>query len=257
VTAFPSSHYRVGRLGAVDLAVLHTAEVTVDRFHLARSMAASSRLVSCHSIVDDLGRLDVLPFTDTAYAAPGANADGDQLELCGLASWDRATWLNRHHGMVDQAARWAAERCRARGLPPVILTPEQLRADRRGITTHAAVSAAFHRSTHTDPGKGFPLDVFLGLVKDHLTVARPGPAPPAVRVAPPWPGVVLRVGSSGTAVSTWQRQMRRRGWTIVVDGRFGPASAKVASAFQADKHLHVDGRVGRDTWRATWAAPVT
>lgn len=252
-TAFPPSHYRSGRLGDVDLAVIHTSEVVVSRFQLAKSMANGDRAVSCHSIVDEQGRLDVLPFTDTAYAAPGANADGDQLEVIGLSSWSRTTWLRSHKGAIEQAARWTADRCRARRLPVVLLGPAELRADKRGVTTHAAVSAAFHRSTHTDPGKGFPLDVMLARVKALLT-ARPTPQP--TRAIPPYRGL-LTVGSHGDAVTIWQRQMRRRGWTIGVDGAFGAESASVAAAFQADKGLHVDGKVGPDTWRASWAAPVT
>lgn len=258
MTGFPAGHYREGRLGDVDLAVIHTAEVTVDRFQLARSMAHSDRPVSCHSIVDHQGRLDVLPFTDTAYAAPGANADGDQLEICGLASWSRSTWLSTaHKGLVEQAARWTAERVKARRLPVALLDADDLKADRRGITTHAAVSAAFRRSSHTDPGKGFPLDVMLARVKALLTPAKPSPPPVPKRAIPPYPGRVLAVGSHGAAVTTWQRQMRRRGWTIAVDGAFGHQSASVAAAFQQQVRLHVDGKVGPDTWRASWAAPVT
>lgn len=258
MTAFPASHYRAGRLGDVDLAVIHTSEVLVSRFQLAKSMANSDRAVSCHSIVDAQGRLDVLPFTDTAYAAPGANADGDQLEVIGLSRWTRADWLSKaNKPRVEQAARWTAERCRARRLPPVLLDASALRADLRGVTSHAAVSLAFRRSSHTDPGRGFPFDVMLARVKALLTPTAPTPPPRSVRTAPPYPGHVLTVGSHGTAVTTWQRQMRRRGWSITVDGSFGPASAAVAAAFQRDKRLHVDGKVGPDTWRATWAAKVT
>jgi N-acetyl-anhydromuramyl-L-alanine amidase AmpD len=252
-TAFPAGHYREGRLGDVDLAVLHTSEVLVSRFQLAKSMANSDRAVSCHSIVDAQGRLDVLPFTDTAYAAPGANADGDQLEVIGLSKWSRATWLRSHRPELEQTARWLADRCRARRLPVVLLGPAELRADRRGITTHAAVSAAFHRSTHTDPGSGFPLDTVLARVKVLLT-ARPTPLP--TRAVPPYRGM-LTVGSHGDAVTQWQRQMRRRGWAIEVDGAYGEQSATIAATFQHEKGLHVDGKVGRETWAATWSSPVT
>ena len=56
---------------------------------------------------------------------------------------------------------------------------------------------------------------------------------------------------------TWQAQMRRRGWTIAVDGLYGPQTAKVARAFQAEKRLAVDGLIGPATWAAAWTAPVT
>lgn len=256
-TAFPATHYHAGRITDVDLAVVHTSEVLVSRFQLAQSMAAGSRLVSCHSIVDEQGRLDVLPFTDTAFAAPGANADGDQLEVIGLSRWTRTEWLHRPQ-LLAQVESWLASRCVARRLPPVLLSAAELVADKRGITGHAQVSAAFHRSSHTDPGSGFPWDVVLVGVRARLESLTSAPPARPVKAAPPYPGVPLRLGSSGTAVATWQRQMRRRGWTITVDGKYGKQSKAVAEAFQRDKHLRpVDGIVGRDTWHATWVAPVT
>lgn len=55
----------------------------------------------------------------------------------------------------------------------------------------------------------------------------------------------------------WQRRMRDRGWTITVDGLYGTQTAAVARAFQAEKGLGVDGKVGVQTWKAAWEAPVT
>lgn len=99
---------------------------------------------------------------------------------------------------------------------------------------------------------------------------KPAPTPAAVN-APPYP---LPAGSyfgprSGPANSVsgyyshssdlarWQQQMRNRGWTIAVDGRFDAQDAQVATQFQAQKHLQVDGHVGPQTWAAAWTAPVT
>jgi peptidoglycan hydrolase-like protein with peptidoglycan-binding domain len=55
----------------------------------------------------------------------------------------------------------------------------------------------------------------------------------------------------------WQARMRQRGWDIRPDGRYGPQTAAVARAFQAEKGLTVDGLVGPATWRAAWEAQVT
>ncbi|WP_245966675.1 peptidoglycan-binding domain-containing protein [Sphaerisporangium album] len=55
----------------------------------------------------------------------------------------------------------------------------------------------------------------------------------------------------------WQAQMKRRGWAIDVDGAYGAASRAVCMAFQKEKGLDADGVVGRDTWRAAFALPVT
>lgn len=83
------------------------------------------------------------------------------------------------------------------------------------------------------------------------------PAPPS---APRWPGRYLRVQSPmlhGDDVRDWQKRMAGRGWSIAVDGWYGPASAAVCRAFQQEKHLGVDGIVGPVTWAAAWTAPVT
>ncbi|MCU1675330.1 MAG: Transglycosylase-like domain protein [Frankiales bacterium] len=77
--------------------------------------------------------------------------------------------------------------------------------------------------------------------------------------APAFHGVTLRktlVGSVRADVRAWQAQMKRRGWTIAVDGRFGPKSAAVAAAFRRQQHVSAVGIVGRVTWRLTWEAPI-
>lgn len=56
---------------------------------------------------------------------------------------------------------------------------------------------------------------------------------------------------------TFQARMAQRGWTIGIDGRYGPQTANVVRAFQAEKGLRVDGLVGPATWRAAWEAKVT
>jgi hypothetical protein len=98
-----------------------------------------------------------------------------------------------------------------------------------------------------------------------------GPAPkPAVTPAFPYPATgYLGVESSDPDchsgynasdrphIETWQRQMADRGWTIGVDGDYGPQSQSTCEAFQQQKGLAVDGKVGPVTWKASWADPVT
>jgi peptidoglycan hydrolase-like protein with peptidoglycan-binding domain len=91
-----------------------------------------------------------------------------------------------------------------------------------------------------------------------------GPAnpPPVPGKVPAWPGRVLADQTPGKLmhgadVTVWQLQMRHRGWSVVPDGMFGPASAQVCRQFQVEKHLGVDGRVGPQTWAAAFTRPVT
>jgi len=53
-------------------------------------------------------------------------------------------------------------------------------------------------------------------------------------------------------VARWQAAMARRGYTIAVDGQYGPQTAGVARQFQAANGLLVDGIVGPQTWGATF-----
>jgi peptidoglycan hydrolase-like protein with peptidoglycan-binding domain len=49
-------------------------------------------------------------------------------------------------------------------------------------------------------------------------------------------------------VSSVQRRLRDRGWSIAVDGSFGPDTDTIVRAFQTEKGLKVDGVVGPNTW---------
>lgn len=63
--------------------------------------------------------------------------------------------------------------------------------------------------------------------------------------------------SDRTHVKRWQQRMRDRGWSIAVDGYFGEGSFKVAKEFQKQVKVKQDGKVGAQTWRLSWEAPVT
>ena len=51
--------------------------------------------------------------------------------------------------------------------------------------------------------------------------------------------------------------MHWRGWSILVDGKYGPESEFTCKQFQAQKGLVADGKVGPITWRTTHDAPIT
>lgn len=87
------------------------------------------------------------------------------------------------------------------------------------------------------------------------TWVRNGQPAPGGTVPPPpsptsFPGTV-RQGDRGTAVAVWQGSLRDwRGYTLAVDGVFGPATNHVVRDFQAKEHLAVDGVAGPATWTA-------
>jgi putative chitinase len=71
--------------------------------------------------------------------------------------------------------------------------------------------------------------------------------------APAYPGAVLRRGSKGAAVQSLQQRLSDLGYTLAVDGNFGPGTAKAVVAFQQKNNLGQDGIVGPKTWAALWS----
>jgi predicted chitinase len=78
--------------------------------------------------------------------------------------------------------------------------------------------------------------------------------PPAVSgQAPAYPGSPLRQGSKGANVQAMQGRLSDLGFSVSVDGNFGPGTATAVKAFQKSKNLSSDGVVGPGTWAALWA----
>jgi hypothetical protein len=81
-------------------------------------------------------------------------------------------WLGEGRATLRNAARLVARLCAELGLPATRLGPDELKADRRGITTHASVTEAFKRSSHVDPGgpgdRRWPWAEFLAMVGEYL-----------------------------------------------------------------------------------------
>lgn len=119
------------------------------------------------------------------------------------------------------------------------------------MTTHRGVLGASYTSC-----PGSELEAW---VKDGMPWKGNGQPSPSF---PPFPGRNLKYVKGtrlmrGEDVKTWQARMRARGWRLAVDGVYGPESAGVATKFQREKGLKIDGIVGPQTWRASWVLPIT
>lgn len=97
------------------------------------------------------------------HAPPNKGSLG--VEMCEYPSQDIKRWDERNHRlMFEEATQLVAELCVLHNVPPWYIGATQLRLGRRGVTTHAQVSAAFKQSTHWDPG-AWPRARFMRAVR--------------------------------------------------------------------------------------------
>ena len=118
---------------------------------------------SAHLCIDNNSIVQCVLDNNIAAAAPGANQDGIHLELAGFAKQTRDDWLDDYGlQLLNNAANAAAQYSLKYDIPVRRLTNDEL-ADgtTKGLVSHSQVSAVFKKSTHTDPGEGFPWDFFL------------------------------------------------------------------------------------------------
>lgn len=127
--------------------------------------------VSAHFCVDNNSTVQCVPVRDVAYAAPGANKDFVHIELSGYARQTVEEWDDDYsRAELAQAAKLVAALAKDVGFPAVFVDVDGLLTGQAGITTHAAVSKAWHQSDHTDPGPNFPMMRFLELVQYELAL---------------------------------------------------------------------------------------
>lgn len=88
-------------------------------------------------------------------------------------------------------------------------------------------------------------------------------APPSTAAVPSssttWAGPMMRtadVRQVRSDVAAWQTRMNELGYSLVVDGRYGPASAAACTQFEIDRGLQVErpGIVGPQVWKAAFGA---
>jgi hypothetical protein len=182
VQTIASPNKYTGRIEPIEVVVIHTMEApegpqTAE--NIAAYFAKPATKASAHVCVDSDSEVRCVPDADTAWAAPGANANGLQLELAGYARQTAAEWDDVYsRAMLERAAVVAASWATAYGIPVRHLSVAELKAGARGFVAHDDVSKAFKKSTHWDPGPAFPWDAFLTRVAQLAGGAPPAPAAP-------------------------------------------------------------------------------
>lgn len=160
----PAKHYTPAarKVGDVRWVVLHSME-SQEKPDTAESVAAwfaspAAPRSSAHYCIDSNSVVRSVADEHVAWHAPGANAAGIGIEHAGRAAQARDQWLDAYgRAMLRLSVNLCAALCRKWDIPALRVWPAGLRNGVRGITTHAHVSEAFKRSTHWDPGPGFPM----------------------------------------------------------------------------------------------------
>lgn len=107
-------------------------------------------------------------YTPWSAGQPG-NRLGIHVSAVGRAARSRDEWLGEFYPQLETMAKIAADHNLRYGRPLVWLTPQEVAARVPGICSHAtywqAIGRAQGMDTRTDPGDGFPVDVFLDLAR--------------------------------------------------------------------------------------------
>jgi N-acetyl-anhydromuramyl-L-alanine amidase AmpD len=247
-----AAHFTVTTGRTVDLAVVHdmeypekptTAEWCADFFHGPGAPEASA-----HYCVDNNSVVQCVLEKDVAWHAPGANHNGIGIEHAGYARQTRSDWLDPYgREMLAVSVELVAGIVERYAIPVEHRTAADLLKGLRGLTGHADVTNAFHRSDHQDPGSGFPWDYYLNAIREAV---RPDHKPePHVQF------VALLPGDTGWRVTRLQRLLDALPYVKVTpDGAFGPLTERAVKQLQRKAGIRPTGRVGEPTWKALLAA---
>lgn len=203
----------------------------------------------------------VIQSLDTAHDAWHAgsstgNRKAVALELTGGNSWSEAYWRS----VIDRVAPVVAEVCRIHGITPRFLSVAEAKAGKlTGFVTHDDMRRAWGGTSHTDPGPNFPKAYAVAAVKRHMDI----PTAPVVNPPkPPTPPVtdwtvklimalpMVERNSKGQIVKNVQGLLNAHGYSLKIDGDFGPATDSAVRSFQKSRKLVVDGEVGQKTYTA-------
>lgn len=155
----------VKRTGKVRLIVIHDMEFP-ERITAAEDVARyfqnPDTPSSCHVCIDSDSVVQCVKDSFVAFAAPGANNDGIQLELAGYGKQTAGEWRDKYSiALLAIAADVAAQYALKFSVPLIHLSNEELLAGKAGVIGHYQASAVYHKSDHTDPGPNFPWPRFM------------------------------------------------------------------------------------------------
>ena len=120
---------------------------------------------SVQRCLDDKECIRILPDLVIPWGAPPLNTSGIHDELSAFSRWSPLQWY-KHLPMLKREGSRIAFDCITYKIPLRWLTAVDLKqigtepgVGKGGVTDHVAVTKAFGKTDHTDPGQGFELSV--------------------------------------------------------------------------------------------------
>lgn len=191
---------RSSRRGAIQCVVIHTTEGSYAS--AVNWLLNDASDISAHYVVSDIHRpghewvevTAMVPEAEKAWTAKSVNSLAVQYELAGYARRTRQEWLTKYRVQLETTAALVAEDVLQYGIP--------VKRDFPGILGHGDLGKHGFPNDHTDPGAGFPWDVFLDDVRRFIALgAKPGVKP--VKPSKPRPRC-LPEGLSRVPKEAWQ-----------------------------------------------------
>lgn len=180
----PSPNFYPGRPLPIQALVMHSVESDITA-GIAKSLAGPNWFgstkagTSANAIFDQTGGVEMVKPTDRAWHVGGGNDYTYGTEHAGRAAFTAAQWLTADgKAMLTASARWNRQVADAHGIPWVRLTVDELRAGKRGLTTHNDCRLVWGGTTHTDPRWADEVWSFY--------LAAGSPTPPAPRNPNDW-----------------------------------------------------------------------
>jgi hypothetical protein len=94
---------------------------------------------------------------------------------------------------------------------------------------------------------------FPAIIPSPASSPVPSTSSPVVAESHPWPGVIMRLGSTGGLVEMLQDRLAALGHNPgPADGLFWRRTCDAVRVFQRARGLGIDGQVGPKTWAALW-----
>lgn len=129
----------------------------------------STNETSAHTISDPAVNTDMVNEAYRAWHCGNGNNTSLGDEHTGRAAWTRAQWTtDLGMKMLRISAKRTAKQCRDHNIRPRWLSLSQLADNEDGLCTHNDMRLVRGGTTHTDPGAGFPYDLYLQMVNEEL-----------------------------------------------------------------------------------------